>query len=64
MKRIAAETSPHDPGTPDLDVSRERLEGRIAFRIGDGECPYLHGQPRIDWFLGYYDGRLRRFYER
>ena len=52
-----------NPGTPDDDVPPERLQGRVAAREGrpDGANPYI-GMGRVDWYLGYYDVGLERFF--
>ena len=57
--------SPHNPGTPDVDISPLRLKGRIDARRGYGESisPF-RGYAKIEWFLGWYDERLRRFWKR
>ncbi len=63
-----AETPPPHPGTPDDEVTLVRRIGRDAARRGDCEesCPYKHGPPaddrRMQWFLGFLDVRLWRFY--
>ncbi len=54
--------SPHNPGTPDDDVSPMRLEGRQAYRKADESLEPAQG--RIEWWLGWYDEQLRRFFGR
>lgn len=53
----------HDPGTPDDDVLEFRREGRQGYRSGKGRPPKGH-KHQIQWWLGWYDERLRRFYGR
>jgi hypothetical protein len=62
-----------NPGTPDDQVSRFRMDGRLAARFGPilrdglpgGLQPPEIGEPgRVDWWLGWYDEQLRRFYGR
>jgi hypothetical protein len=52
-----------NPGTPDDWVSLQRRMGRTAARDGRpvGANPFP-GAGRVDWYLGWYDVRLRRFY--
>lgn len=60
-----------NPGTPDELVSPVRLSGRRAARehvasdpTGDSVCPPLSKPNRVDWWLGWYDERLKRFFGR
>lgn len=55
----------HNPGTPDEDISQERLRGRQAYRRGlpCSQNPYPSGAARMDWYAGWYDVRLKRFYD-
>jgi hypothetical protein len=63
----------HAPDTPDDEVSEFRLSGRLAARRQaagvderpDNELPLPdRGQPgRTEWWLGWYDERLMRFYQ-
>jgi hypothetical protein len=64
MNSLMTGINPPHPGTPDDDVSQERLEGRVAARKGvsDSENPYT-GAGRQDWYLGWYDVDLKRHYE-
>jgi len=54
-----------NPSTPDSQVSPGRLEGRRAARVGRlaDENPHAGAKEgRVDWYLGWYDVRLRKFY--
>lgn len=72
MKTIQDKPSSHDPGTPDKDVPAMRLCGRRAWRVKDEPldtiieygCPKPGAAGRIEWWLGWYDERLRRFFGR
>lgn len=52
-----------NPGTPDDEIPDDRLVGRIAARGGKSvdANPFVRAG-RVDWFLGWYDVRLERFY--
>jgi len=52
-----------NPGTPDEEVSPMRLRGRMAARL-HLEQPPLRKQDRTDWWLGWYDVQLERFYRK
>ena len=57
----------HDPGTPDDYVSPGRLTGREAHREGrepESTAAALRKGFRTDFWLGWYDEELRRFYGR
>ena len=71
--RIAAltgSTEPH-PGTADDAVNESRLVGRMAFRnarvagrdMDEAEQEFNKKRPP-EWWLGWYDERLRRFFGR
>ena len=65
MKAIHDKPSPHNPGTPDDDVPPMRLKGRQAYRDDDKASVPVHDQAgKIEWWLGWYDERLRRFFGR
>lgn len=74
MRQMVCSESAVNPGTPDGEVSRLRLSGRLAFRrrgmvLGDRLPPELPLPPigehgRAEWWLGWYDERLKRFYGR
>lgn len=69
------DTTLHDPGTPDDDVTPMRLRGRLAYRLA---CRSAGGRPRafniekavpvkrdrLEWWLGWYDERLRKWFGR
>ena len=69
---IQDKPSPHDPGTPDDDVSPVRLRGRRAYRHKDESmerlieyaCPEPGAPGRTEWWLGWYDERLRHIFGR
>lgn len=55
----------HDPGTPDREVSPMRLRGRRAYREDNKcDCPTLGTPDRQDWWMGWYDEQLKRFFKR
>lgn len=60
--------SEHDPGTPDEMVSDARLAGREAARNTPSDVLevelHVPKKYRTDWWLGWYDERLKRFYGR
>ena len=63
--KIPAVRHPHDPSTPDDDVSPERLKGRKEYQAKGGDAGLL--RPTIypvEFWLGWYDERLKRFYDR
>ena len=66
-----SQPSEHDPGTPDVEVSPVRREGRIFYRnhpeddeVATREATRLAKGSRMDFWLGWYDERLRGFYGR
>lgn len=56
----------HNPGTLDDEVSPGRRAGRRAYRLTDGKHPTspLRKKHRYDWWSGWYDEQLRRFFGR
>jgi hypothetical protein len=60
-----------DAGWPDVHVSKWRRKGREARRefnatgkvSESNECPYS-GDWRAEWWLGWYDVQLERFYRK
>jgi len=54
---------PHDPGTPDAEVAAMRLRGRrAARRRNQADEPPIGCSGRVEWWLGWLDVRLERFY--
>jgi hypothetical protein len=51
-----------DPGTSDLAVCADRLRGRVAYRDAPEVQPV--GQETVQWWLGWYDEVLRKWYGR
>ena len=51
-----------DPGTSDQDVSVDRFRGRVAYR-GKPEVQPV-GRETVQFWLGWYDERLRGWYGR
>ena len=65
MPVVQDKPSPHDPGTSDDDVSPMRLVGRKAYRKQDESSEPVRGMDgRIDWWRGWYDEQLRRWFGR
>lgn len=61
----------HDPGTPDDDVSEARRAGRQYWRKHPGNAIRAEmvailqrERNRAEWWAGWYDERLRKFYRR
>ena len=57
----------HDPGTADGLISKVRLSGRESHRKGYEPEPMaaaLRKSSRTEWWLGWFDEELRRFYGR
>lgn len=54
-----------DPGTPDERVGIKRLRGRVDYREGVQQpSEWMPKNDRVQWWEGWYDERLRRFYGR
>ena len=65
VKRKVEGPMPHNPGTPDEEVSYMRRLGREAWRQDDKSTLPLNGRPgRTEWWLGWYDERLRHIFGR